>query len=30
MIFSPVFAKLGGIIDVSRSVAFGVDRKSVV
>lgn len=24
MIFSPVFAKLGGIIDVSRSVAFGV------
>ena len=24
MIFSPVFAKLGGVIDVSRSVAFGV------
>ena len=24
MIFSPVFAKLGGTIDVSRSVAFGV------
>ena len=24
MIFSPVFAKLGGIVDVSRSVAFGV------
>ena len=24
MIFSPVFAKLGGDIDVSRSVAFGV------
>ena len=24
MIFSPVFAKLGGHIDVSRSVAFGV------
>ena len=24
MIFSPVFARLGGVIDVSRSVAFGV------
>lgn len=24
MIFSPMFAKLGGVIDVSRSVAFGV------
>lgn len=24
MIFSPVFAKLGGVVDVSRSVAFGV------
>ena len=24
MIFSPVFAKMGGVIDVSRSVAFGV------
>ena len=24
MIFSPVFAKLGGVIDVSRSLAFGV------
>ncbi len=24
MIFSPMFAKLGGIVDVSRSVAFGV------
>lgn len=24
MIFSPMFAKLGGVIDVSRSVAFDV------